>query len=199
MNIDWKKMKNEVPVIVQDVFTLQVLMLGYMNPLALEKTISTKQVTFYSRSKQRLWTKGETSGNTLTLVEISKDCDSDALLIKATPNGPSCHKNTPSCFNEQRPSNWQFLSELEQLIHSRKTTRPKNSYTTELFDSGILRMAQKVGEEGVEVALAAAAQSNETLIEEAADLLFHLLVLLKAKDLSFDTVLKKMRERPSSP
>lgn len=195
MNIDWKKMNNEVPVIIQNAKTLQVLMLGYMNPEALEKTMQTKQVTFYSRSKQRLWTKGETSANTLTLADISMDCDSDALLIKAIPNGPTCHNNTPSCFNNQRDSDWQFLLELERLIEKRKIARPDNSYTTELFNAGIERMAQKVGEEGVEVALAAVAQSNEKLTEEAADLLFHLLVLLKEKNLGLGVVITQLMSR----
>lgn len=194
MKIDWEKTNNLAPAIVQDANTLQVLMLGYMNKDALEKTQHSKQVTFYSRSKQRLWTKGETSGNTLQLVDMSFDCDNDAILIKAISNGPTCHNNTTSCFNDQSTST-SWLYQLEQIIAQRKREKPENSYTTELFNAGIERIAQKVGEEGVEVALAAVAQTPEKLTEEAADLLYHLLVLLSAKGLTLENVIQQLAKR----
>jgi len=182
-----------MPVIVQDVNTLQVLMLGYMNEEALSKTRATNTVTFYSRSKKQLWTKGETSGNFLTVVSIEQDCDQDALLIKAKPQGPTCHRDTTSCFGDITAPGVGFLTYLQQVIASRKDTA--EGYTAELFSSGVKRIAQKVGEEGVEVALAATSNDNAELIAEAADLCYHLLVLLEAKDLTIGEVVVELRKR----
>ena len=174
-SLDWDKQQGLLPVIVQDANNLQILMLGYMNREALTTTQKEKLVTFYSRSKQRLWKKGETSGHVLTVVSIEADCDNDTLLIQAIPAGPTCHLNRASCF-EAAPRN--FIADLDALLEQRQQTMPENSYTTKLFQSGVRRIAQKVGEEGVETALAAVAQDDNDLLNEASDLVYHLMVLL---------------------
>jgi phosphoribosyl-ATP pyrophosphohydrolase/phosphoribosyl-AMP cyclohydrolase len=194
--IDWTKGNGLVPAVVQDATNGRVLMLAYMNAEALAKTLSTGLVTFYSRSRQRLWTKGEESGNTLTLQDIQRDCDNDTLLIQAFPAGPTCHLNRTSCFDDQysKPG-FGFIGELEDIITQRMEDQPEQSYTAGLAQSGVRRIAQKIGEEGVEVALAAATGDRAELVEESADLLFHVLVLLKQQDLGFEDVATKLQER----
>ena len=179
MNIDFKKGDGLVPVVVQDNNTLQVLMLGYMNEEAYQKTLESKLVTFYSRSKERLWTKGESSGNTLELVDVMIDCDQDTLLIKANPNGPTCHTGTTSCFKEETAKG--FIYELEQTINDRIDSNDPDSYTNKLFRRGINKVAQKVGEEAVEVVIEAKDSDDNLFKNEAADLMYHYLILLKAK------------------
>lgn len=179
--LDFDKQDGLLPAVVQDARSGQVLMLGYMNREALLQTLDTRRVTFFSRSRQRLWTKGESSGHVLELVRLETDCDADSLLIQALPKGPTCHLERPSCFPEA-PA--QFVGELDALIAQRVAERPEASYTTRLLEAGIRRIAQKVGEEGVETALAAVAQDDAALLGEAADLLYHLLVLLHARGLS---------------
>lgn len=193
-SIDWAKGDGLVPAIVQNPNTGDVLMLGYMNEEALKATLHTEKVTFFSRKKQRLWTKGETSGHTLELVEVHLDCDQDTLLVQAIPNGPTCHLNHPSCFG-QTPPPVGMLTRLEAVIASRAENDHSNSYTKSLLNEGIKRCAQKVGEEGVEVALAAVAGSPEELHEEAADLLYHLLVTLKAANTGLQPVLDVLAKR----
>ncbi len=193
--LDWEKIGNLVPAIIQDASTLQVLMLGYMNADALQQTTMTNQVTFYSRSKQRLWIKGETSGNFLEVVDILADCDHDALLISVKPIGPCCHLNTVSCFSAISAPGVGLLSKLEQTIAQRYQGRPENSYTTKLFAAGMPRIAQKVGEEGVELALAAIMLEPKSIINESADLLFHLLVLLQQANIPLALVLDELRNR----
>lgn len=188
----WDKQDGLLPAIVQDAGTRRVLMLGYMDRAALAATIASRKVTFYSRSKQRLWTKGESSGHVLDLVSITADCDSDTLLVQAHPNGPTCHLGTASCFADA-PAD--FLAELDATIAQRERERPESSYTTKLFESGVRRIAQKVGEEGVEVALAAVAQDDNALLGEAADLLYHLTVLLRARGLALANAMDVLRER----
>ena len=183
-----------MPVIVQDSETSAVLMLGYMNRESVEKTIQDKKVTFWSRSKERLWQKGETSGNYLHYVSMEKDCDSDSLLIQAIPEGPTCHTGSYSCFNVQ-PDKLSILRELEILINRRAEELPENSYTTTLLKSDISLVAQKVGEEAVETVVAGLSQETEKLHEEAADLIYHLLVLLKKRDTNFDAVLDVLAKR----
>ena len=179
----WDKQGGLLPAIVQDAATLRVLMLGYMDRAALAATLASGQVTFYSRSKQRLWTKGESSGHVLALVSVDVDCDADTLLVQARPHGPTCHFDRTSCFPDAPGDG---LAELDALIARRERERPQGSYTTRLFEGGIRRIAQKVGEEGVETALAAVAQDDEALLGEAADLLYHLTVLLRARGLSLE-------------
>ncbi|OOF70877.1 bifunctional phosphoribosyl-AMP cyclohydrolase/phosphoribosyl-ATP diphosphatase HisIE [Rodentibacter caecimuris] len=196
--INWQKVDNLLPVIVQNVTTCEVLMLGYMNLEALEKTLNEKRVTFYSRTKQRLWTKGETSGNFLNVVDMSLDCDNDSLLIFADPIGETCHTGQESCFHQFSSScepAWIFFSKLERLIASRKGSDPQSSYTAELYAKGTKRIAQKVGEEGVETALAATVRDREETICEAADLAYHLTVLLQDAGLSWKNVINKLKER----
>ncbi len=195
--IDWDKVDGLVPAIVQDFQTSQVLMMGYMNPEALEKTLATKQVTFFSRTKSRLWTKGETSGNVLQLKNISLDCDGDTLLVRADPIGPTCHTGTTTCFDAdgQEESQLVWLSQLEKLLGERKSADPESSYTASLYARGTKRISQKVGEEGVEVALAATAGDREEVICESADLMYHLLVLLQDQGLSMSDVISKLKER----
>jgi phosphoribosyl-ATP pyrophosphohydrolase/phosphoribosyl-AMP cyclohydrolase len=194
--IDWQKMDNLVPAIIQSDVDNSVLMLGYMNAESLEKTLEIKKVTFYSRSKNRLWTKGEESGNFLELVDISVDCDNDSILIQAIPHGPTCHTGSKTCFNQADSSHIYILNSLEKLISERKDKLPKGSYVSSLFNDGLARIAQKVGEEGVEVVIAAMkADSEDELISESADLLFHLLVLLREKGVSLDSVCKKLVSR----
>lgn len=183
-----------IPAIVQDANTNIVLMLGYMNQDALDETIKTGKVTFFSRSKKRLWTKGETSGNFLHLQNIMIDCDQDTLLVTAIPQGPACHTGADTCFNESNESN-DFITYLETVIREREKGDQPDSYTYKLLQSETARIAQKVGEEGLEVALEAMKQGENTLIDEAADLIFHLLVLLRHKNKNFDEVLAKLKER----
>ncbi|MGQ8366828.1 bifunctional phosphoribosyl-AMP cyclohydrolase/phosphoribosyl-ATP diphosphatase HisIE [Glaciecola sp. 1036] len=193
--LDWQKMDSLMPCIVQDATSGQVLMHGYMDQAALEKTLDSQLVTFFSRSKQRLWTKGETSGNVLALVDVSTDCDLDALLVLANAHGPTCHKGTLSCFAAAESSDFGFLAQLESIIAERKNASPDSSYTASLFNKGIKRIAQKVGEEGVETALAATVKDLEELKNESADLLYHLTVLLQASDLEYKDVIAILRER----
>ena len=195
MKIDFEKGSGLVPAIVQDAKTEQVLMLGYMNEASLTKTQDTGLVTFYSRSRQELWTKGETSGNTLRLKSITVDCDNDTLLVRAIPTGPTCHKGTVSCFGDKGPEGLGFLSYLEDLIEDRKTADADSSYTASLLQGPLRRAAQKVGEEGVETALAAVAETEDKLTSEAADLVYHLLVLLAAKDVKFESVITELKSR----
>lgn len=192
--LDWEKVDNLMPVIVQHAISGDVLMLGYMNNDALKNTLESQKVTFYSRTKQRLWTKGETSGNFLNLVDIFTDCDNDSLLVLAQPIGPTCHNGTESCFAPAQ-SQWGFLYELENLLKSRKTASPESSYTAQLYASGTKRIAQKVGEEGVETALAATVNDREELTNEAADLIYHLLVLLQDQDLDLSAVINCLKQR----
>lgn len=192
----WDKQDGLLPAIVQDAATQRVLMLGYMDREALRTTLDTRRVTFFSRSRQRLWTKGETSGHTLELVAIETDCDGDTLLVQARPQGPTCHLGRESCFATAPSSaNASFLHELDALIASRERERPADSYTTRLFEGGVRRIAQKVGEEGVETALAAVAQSDEALLGEVGDLLYHVLVLLRARGLGLADVESLLRQR----
>ena len=188
----WDKQDGLLPAVVQDAETLRVLMLGYMNREALEMTLACRHVTFFSRSKGRLWTKGERSGHVLKLVRIETDCDADTLLIQAHPQGPTCHLERTSCFPDAPGS---FLGDLDALIAQRERERPVGSYTTKLFEGGIRRIAQKVGEEGVETALAAVAQEDADLLGESADLIYHLLVLLRARGLSLAQVEGLLRKR----
>ena len=193
--LNWDKSDGLIPAIVQDTQTVVVLMLGYMKRQSLTQTLETQRVTFYSRSRKSLWTKGETSGNTLDLVDISTDCDSDALLVLAKPTGPTCHTGQTSCFTTSVSMQWNVLSQLTDVIRQRDVERPKDSYTTELFTNGISRIAQKVGEEGVEVVIAAMESNKEALASEAADLIFHLLVLLRAKEMSLNDVVDVLQRR----
>ncbi|GGX58952.1 histidine biosynthesis bifunctional protein HisIE [Litorimonas cladophorae] len=195
MKIDFEKGGGLAPAIVQDADTLQVLMLGYMNAESVSKTNATGLVTFYSRSRKTLWTKGETSGNTLALVSMIVDCDRDTLLVKAKPTGPTCHEGTVSCFGSEGAEGVGFLSYLETLIEGRKTADPESSYTAQLLHGPLRRAAQKVGEEGVETALAAVAETDDKLVSEAADLIYHTLVLLAAKDLKLDAVVAELKRR----
>jgi phosphoribosyl-ATP pyrophosphohydrolase/phosphoribosyl-AMP cyclohydrolase len=188
----WDKQDGLLPAIVQDARSGKVLMLGYMSRAALRDTLDSGWVTFYSRSKKRLWTKGESSGHRLRLAAIEADCDADALLVQAEPLGPTCHLGRASCF-ALAPED--TLAELEALIDRRWTERPAGSYTTKLFDEGIKRVAQKVGEEGLETALAAVVEDDAALLGEASDLIYHLLVLLKMRGLSFDDVKRELTQR----
>lgn len=190
--IDWSKQDGLVAAVVQDAATLRVLMLGYMDRDAFERTLRTRQATFYSRTRQRLWTKGEASGNVLDVVDLRLDCDGDTLLVLAHPRGPTCHLARESCFPD---APGDFLAQLDRLVARRAVERPVGSYTTRLLDGGVRRVAQKVGEEGVETALAAVAQDDEALAGEGADLLYHLLVLLQARGLSLDAVVDVLRRR----
>lgn len=195
--LDWAKGNGLLPVVVQHWLSGEVLMLGYMNAAALAETQRSGHVTFYSRSKQRLWTKGESSGHVLVLKSIRVDCDADTLLVQAEPHGPTCHLGTSSCFGETVQPRLGFLAELDALVAQRDAERPDGSYTTSLFEGGIRRMAQKVGEEGVETALAAVAQGDAELLGEAADLIFHLTVVLRARGLSLKDVSSLLARRHS--
>jgi len=198
LNLDYKKSAGLLTAIVQDTDSRQVLMVGYMNQAAVKKTLATKRVTFFSRTRNALWTKGETSKNFLNLVGLYADCDNDALLVLAQPEGPTCHTGTPSCFVVDQPlrSNTKnfSLADLETIIAARKKTMPKGSYTTTLFADGLDRIAQKVGEEGVEVIIAARG-AKQRLVSESADLLYHLLVLLVARGLSLEDVMSELAVR----
>lgn len=192
----WDKMDGLLPAIVQDAATAQVLMLGYMDRAALEATLASGFATFFSRSKDRLWQKGETSGHRLAVKRVFADCDQDALLIEAEPEGPTCHLETPSCFRESAVDGIGFLAELARIVHDRAGADAGSSYTARLLGEGVNRIAQKVGEEGVEVALAAVTDGK--VAEEAADLLYHLTVLMEAKGLSWADVISVLRARHSS-
>ena len=194
-DLAWDKMNGLLPAIVQDAYTGKVLMQGYVNTEALEVTLSSGNVTFFSRSKQRLWTKGETSGNTLKLASLSADCDRDSILILATPQGPTCHTGAESCWFDGKEADMTFIADLERLLAQRKSADPDSSYTAKLYAKGIKRIAQKVGEEGVETALAATVRDHEELRNEAADLLYHLTVLLQASDMSLSDVIGVLRDR----
>ena len=196
MNIDFNKCGGLVPAIIQDATTKVVLMLGYMNEEALKKTQETGLVTFFSRSRQCLWTKGETSGNYLHLVDIKVDCDNDTLLIQATPDGPTCHKGTDTCWGEEnKPNPLLFLSELSDFIEKRHEEMPEGGYTTSLFKDGLNRMAQKVGEEALELVIEATNGTNERLIYEGSDMLYHLIVLLTSKGLRIEDMARELMER----
>lgn len=196
--IDWDKGGGLVPVIVQNVHNGAVLMLAWMNREALRATLEKQRAVFYSRSKQRLWEKGETSGNHLNVVEIKLDCDADTLLLLAVPEGPTCHTGTVTCFGDEALTDAErlsFIGELEQTIKARIAERPEGSYTARLLAQGQRRIAQKVGEEGVEVALAGAGESDAQLLGESADLLYHLLVLLRSRELSLQQLVDELRSR----
>ena len=195
-NIDFQKCGGLVPAIIQDAQTKAVLMLGYMNEESLRKTQETGLVTFYSRSRQCLWTKGETSGNYLHVVSIKSDCDNDTLLIQANPDGPTCHTGTDTCWGEEnRPNPLLFLSELNDFIEQRFREMPEGSYTTSLFRDGLNRMAQKVGEEALELVIEATNGTNDRLIYEGSDMLYHLIVLLTSKGLRIEDMAAELMER----
>lgn len=196
MIIDFEKMNGLVPVVVQDSRTLKVLMLGFMNKDAYDKTIETNKVTFYSRTRNCLWTKGETSGNYLNVVSISNDCDNDTLLIKVIPDGPVCHKGTDTCWGEKNETNpLMFLTELQDFIETRYKEMPDGSYTTSLFKDGLNRMAQKVGEEALETVIEAVNGTDERLIYEASDMFYHFIVLLTSKNLRIEDIAEELKKR----
>ncbi len=197
MNIDYNKNENGlIPAIIQDAATKNVLMLGYMNNEAYKKTVATSKVTFFSRTKERLWTKGEESGNFLNVVSIKNDCDSDTLLIKVNPVGPTCHKGSDTCWNETNEQSFGFLSELENVIKDRREAGDsEKSYVASLFEKGINKIAQKVGEEAVEIVIEAKDTNDELFLNEGADLLFHYLILLQAKGYTLNDIVKILEER----
>ena len=196
MTIDFDKMNGLVPAIIQDAETKNVLMLGYMNHEAYDKTVETGKVTFFSRTKNRLWTKGETSGNFLNVVSIKNDCDNDSLLIQVRPDGPVCHTGTDTCWGETNEvSPLMFLSELQDFIEKRHEEMPEGSYTTSLFKDGLNRMAQKVGEEALEAVIEAVNGTNDRLIYEGSDMLYHLIVLLTAKGLRIEQMVEELKIR----
>ena len=196
MKIDFEKMGGLVPAIIQDATTKNVLMLGFMNEEAYQKTIDTRHVTFWSRTRQTLWTKGETSGHFLNLVSMQIDCDNDALLVKVNPVGPTCHKGTDTCWGEDNDKNHLlFLGELQDFINKRKEEMPEGSYTTSLFTKGVNKIAQKVGEEALETVIEATNGTNDHLVYEASDLLYHLLVLLTEKGLRIEDVASELQQR----
>ena len=195
MNIDFNKGNGLVPAIVQDERSNKVLMLGYMNEEAYRKTLETKKVTFYSRSRDTLWTKGESSGNYLDLVSISVDCDGDTLLVKAVPAGPVCHTGNDTCFGDTNQDATNFINELEKIIAERKANPSASSYTNKLFEKGISRIAQKVGEEATEVVIEAMANNKELLKEEISDLIYHLLVLMSARDIRLEDINLTLKNR----
>ncbi len=196
MNVDFTKSKEGlVPAIIQDATTAKVLMLGYMNAEALQQTQHTQRVTFFSRSKKRLWTKGEESGHFLELVDIRIDCDNDTLLIQANPKGPTCHTGADTCWNEKNTASFGFLSELEETIHDRKQNDQDTSYIASLFRKGINKIAQKVGEEAVETVIESKDNNSDLFLNESADLLFHLLILLQAKGYRLEDVVGILEQR----
>ena len=197
MELDFEKMNGLIPAIIQDEHTQKVLMLGFMNKEAYEKTVETGKVTFFSRTKNRLWTKGETSGNFLNVVSIKADCDNDTLLIQAVPEGPVCHTGTDTCWGEKNEQDVMFLKELQDFIDKRHAEMPEKSYTTSLFKSGVNKMAQKVGEEAVETVIEACNGTDERLIYEGADLLYHLIVLLTSKGYRIEDSARELKERHS--
>ena len=197
MDIDFEKSGGLVPAIIQDSATRQVLMLGYMNREAYEKTLATRRVTFWSRSRNCLWTKGETSGHFLELVDIKADCDNDTLLVRAVPHGPVCHTGTDTCWGEANDANpLLFLTELQDFINKRREEMPEGSYTTSLFKDGLNRMAQKVGEEALEAVIEAVHGTDDRLLYEASDMFYHLIVLLASKGLRIEQVAEELAERP---
>ena len=193
--VDFSKNEGLVPVIVQDVITAKVLMLGYMNEEALSLTMSSKKVTFYSRSKKRIWTKGETSNNFLNLESIALDCDSDTLLIQAKPEGPTCHTGSDTCWDDENKNDLQFLAHLTNVIKERRQKSPEESYVARLFLKGINKLAQKVGEEAVEVVIEAKDNDDKLFLNESADLLFHYMMLLEAKGFTLNDVIKVLKSR----
>lgn len=195
LKLDYDKMGGLVPAIIQDNVTRHVLMLGFMNEEALHKTIETGKVTFFSRTKGRLWTKGEQSGNFLYVKSIVSDCDNDTLLIKVTPAGPVCHTGSDTCFGEKNDDDFLFIQYLQDFIEKRKREMPEGSYTTSLFNSGINRMAQKVGEEAVETVIEATNGTDDRLIYEASDLLYHLIVLLTSKGYRIEDLARELKKR----
>ena len=198
MYLDFKKMKVLIPDIIQDDYTQKVLMLGFMNEEAYKKTVETGKVTFFSRTKNRLWTKGEESGNFLQVISIKADCDNDTLLIKVSPAGPVCHTGTDTCWGEENKQDIMFLKELQDFIDKRHEEMPEGSYTTSLFQSGVNKMAQKVGEEAVETVIEACNGTNERLIYEGSDLLYHLIVLLTSKGYRIEDLARELKERHSA-
>lgn len=198
MELDFEKMNGLIPAIIQDNYTQKVLMLGFMNKEAYEKTIETGKVTFFSRTKNRLWTKGEQSGNFLHVVSIKADCDNDTLLIMVHPDGPVCHTGTDTCWGEKNEQDIMFLKELQDFIDRRRQEMPDKSYTTSLFNSGVNKMAQKVGEEAVETVIEACNGTDERLIYEGADLLYHLIVLLTYKGYRIEDLARELKERHSA-
>ena len=197
MSLNFEKMNGLVPAIIQDNYTQKVLMLGFMNKEAYDKTVETGKVTFFSRTKNRLWTKGEESGNFLHVVSIQADCDKDTLLIKVHPEGPVCHTGTDTCWGEKNEQDIMFLKELQDFIDKRHAEMPEKSYTTSLFKSGVNKMAQKVGEEAVETIIEACNGTDERLIYEGADLLYHLIVLLTSKGYRIEDLARELKERHS--
>lgn len=195
MNLDFEKTGGLIPAIIQDNETNKVLMLGYMNQQALDKTHETGKVTFFSRTKQRLWTKGEESGNFLNVISIKDDCDHDTLLIKVKPVGSVCHTGADTCFEEKNKEDILFLKHLQQFIEKRHQEMPEGSYTTSLFQSGLNRMAQKVGEEAIETVIEACNGTDDRLIYESADMLYHLIVLLTSKGLSIEDLARELKKR----
>ncbi|WP_308762938.1 bifunctional phosphoribosyl-AMP cyclohydrolase/phosphoribosyl-ATP diphosphatase HisIE [uncultured Bacteroides sp.] len=198
MELDFDKMNGLIPAIIQDNYTQKVLMLGFMNKEAYEKTVETGKVTFFSRTKNRLWTKGEQSGNFLHVVSIKADCDNDTLLIMVHPDGPVCHTGTDTCWGEKNEQDIMFLKELQDFIDRRRQEMPEKSYTTSLFNSGVNKMAQKVGEEAVETVIEACNGTDERLIYEGADLLYHLIVLLTYKGYRIEDLARELKERHSA-
>ncbi|WP_308768557.1 bifunctional phosphoribosyl-AMP cyclohydrolase/phosphoribosyl-ATP diphosphatase HisIE [uncultured Bacteroides sp.] len=198
MELDFEKMNGLIPAIIQDSYTQKVLMLGFMNKEAYEKTVETGKVTFFSRTKNRLWTKGEQSGNFLHVVSIKADCDNDTLLIMVHPDGPVCHTGTDTCWGEKNEQDIMFLKELQDFIDRRRQEMPDKSYTTSLFNSGVNKMAQKVGEEAVETVIEACNGTDERLIYEGADLLYHLIVLLTYKGYRIEDLARELKERHSA-
>jgi len=195
MDLDFNKMDGLIPAIIQDNFTSKVLMLGFMNKEAYEKTVATGKVTFFSRTKNRLWTKGEESGNFLNVVSIKEDCDKDTLLIKVKPVGPVCHTGADTCWNEENTEDIMFLKYLQDFIYKRHEEMPEKSYTTSLFNSGVNRMAQKVGEEAVETVIEATNGTDDRLIYEASDLVYHLIVLLTSKGYRIEDLARELKKR----
>ncbi len=196
MKLDFSKNKNGlIPAIIQDSLTKNILMLGYMNKTALDITKKSKKVTFYSRSKNRIWTKGEESGNFLNLISIIEDCDNDTLLIRAEPMGPTCHQGTETCWGEKNTVSYGFLSNLESIISERKNQNPDKSYTASLFKSGINKISQKLGEEATETIIEAKDENDDLFLNESADLLFHFLVLLQYKGFELNDVVNILKKR----
>mgnify|MGYP000957591421 CR=1 FL=1 len=195
MELDFEKVGGLIPAIIQDDYTNKVLMLGYMNGEALAKTQETGKVTFFSRTKQRLWTKGEESGNFLNVVSIKEDCDNDTLLIKVNPVGPVCHTGADTCFDEKNTEDIMFFKFLQKFIEKRHAEMPQGSYTTSLFESGVNRMAQKVGEEAIESVIEACNGTDDRLVYESADMIYHLIVLLTSKGLSIENLARELQKR----
>jgi len=195
MALDFDKMGGILPAVIQDARSSRILMLGFMNRAAYEKTLAEGRVTFYSRTRKKLWTKGEESGNFLNVVEIIEDCDQDTLLIMVNPEGPVCHTGAQSCFNGSSGNGFEFVPELQQILRSRKENLPENSYSAKLFSNGINKIAKKLGEEAVELVIEAKDSNDNRLLEEAADLLFHMMILLTERGYGLEDVVKVLRDR----